>query len=47
MIRDLGFEIVSEMRIDNLLAASTRDDQGEGLKGLEELRPFQQKDESG
>ncbi len=41
MIRDLGFEIRSDMRIEDLLAAADREVAGEGLKGLAELRPFE------
>jgi biotin synthase len=40
MIRDLGFEIRSDLRINELLAAAAIGEAREGLKGLEELRPF-------
>jgi biotin synthase len=43
MIKDLGFTIKSEKNIDDLLAQENEGEPGDGIKGLNELRPFQKK----
>lgn len=40
MIRDLGFSIKSEIPLDDLIVRSESEGAAEGIKGLNELRPF-------